>query len=676
MRKTIRKIIDTVSGDRAFYSVREISNFHRIQASTGYRAAAQHVTGKLKSAGINAVIRSYPADGKTWFLTNKMFKEWDCKSAELHLVEPQKRLADFFTNNTSVMQKSYPADFRKAPLEIVHMDKGSAEENYPDLDLKGKLIFIHQPYVEFMDWAVKDRGAVGIISDYLREIPGVRTRADLYDILNYTSFWWKHAKDDAKIFGFVLTPRAGDELAKLCDAAAEAHAADPSKPKYLKATGYVDAKIYDGAIEVVDAVIEGESEEEILITSHLCHPRSSANDNASGVGASMEAFKALKDLIDAGELPKPKRSLRMIFVPEFTGTYAWLADVGDKVKRIKAGINMDMVGGRQGSGYGPLTLTGVPLSTPTFIMDLAALVLDEVRNEGNSLTKGESVPLFNSTILPFSGGSDHMILSDPTIGVPTPMLGQWPDIYYHTSGDTMEVIDPNILHKSASICAAYGYTLANLSEADVPLIMNRGREAFVKTLTQLLDEALEGSLSTAEAFERYQAHADYVKASCLTYLDFFPKGAARTRVQKMVDREVKLLDLLARSMWSEYVSAHAPDFAYQASPAPKEYQYVPVRLFKSPLVHLDDYALGNKKLMDAYKGFEKGPQKALKESYTFETLITYYMDGKRTLWEIAKAASRGAGGGDATYADQYVKLLEKLGLAEVKHDPKKKRTAG
>ena len=672
MRETIRKIKNNISGDRAYYWVREIANFHRIQASTGYRAAAEHVTNRLKENGINAGIRSYPADGKTWYLTNKMFKEWDCKSAELTLVSPKKRLADFQGNNTSIIQKSYPADFRDKPLDIVHLDKGSAAENYPDLDLKGKLIFIHQPFVEFMDWAVKERGAVGIISDYLREMPGVRTRADLYDILNYTSFWWKHTKDEPKIFGFVLTPRSGDELAKLCRDTDAAHQKDPEKPKYLQATGFVNAKLYDGAIEVVEAVIEGETDEEILITSHLCHPRASANDNASGVGASTEALKTIHDMIQSGELPKPKRTLRMIFIPEFTGTYAYLADIGDDVKRIKAGINLDMVGGRQGNGYGPVTFTAVPYSTPTFVMDMAAVVLDEVRNEGNSLTKGESVPLFNSVILPFSGGSDHMILSDPTIGVPTPMLGQWPDIFYHTSGDTIEVVDPKILHKSASLCAGYVYALANLSEADVPVIMNRGRQEFVTALTGILEDGLEGQLKTGELYERFEARVAYARESCRTYLDFFPKNPVRGRVRKAVDREISLLDLLARTLWSNHISAHEPAFVYAADAVPEEYRYVPVRRFKSPLVHLDDYALDDKKLMAAYKEFVNGTQKGLPESYAFETLITFYMDGKRSLWEIAKAAGRDAGGGDAEYADLYVKLLEKLGLAEIKNAKTKK----
>ena len=75
IRDVMEKISQSVSGGRIFNSVREISNYHRIQASPGYRAAAQHVQQRLAQSGFNAVIHTYPADGSTWFFTSKMFRE-------------------------------------------------------------------------------------------------------------------------------------------------------------------------------------------------------------------------------------------------------------------------------------------------------------------------------------------------------------------------------------------------------------------------------------------------------------------------------------------------------------------------------------------------------------------------------------------------------------------------
>ena len=228
------------------------------------------------------------------------------------------------------------------------------------------------------------------------------------------------------------------------------------------------------------------ADEEVLIVAHLCHPRASANDNASGVAAAMEAARVLHDLTESGELAPLQRTVRVIFVPEFTGTYAYLHDLGDGMKKIKGGINLDMVGGRQSHGYGPITLSGLPHATPSFVVDLAALVLDQVRKNVPAQTQGNSIAMFNSAVVDLETGSDHLVLSDPTINIPSVMLGQWPDFNYHTSGDTMEVIDPFILHKSASICAGFIYTLANLTQADVAPVMNKSRERFVGELTRLV----------------------------------------------------------------------------------------------------------------------------------------------------------------------------------------------
>lgn len=661
MKEILTKISQAISGERAFNYVREIANFHRIQASTGYRAAAQHVMQRLAEEGLDVRIRRYPADGQTWFFTSKMFQEWDCKGAALNLVAPARCLADFQTHNLSVIQRSYPCDYRDRPLEIVMLDQGEAPAAYEGLDLRGKLIFVREKFQDFVDWAIKERGAVGVITDFMRPIPDVRTRYDLYDIHNYTSFWWKHTADEPHTFGFVLTPREGDRLADLCRKMQAEHAQDPQKDPYPKATCYVDSRLYDGEIEVVETLLKGESKEEVLIVAHLCHPRSSANDNASGVAAAMEAIKVLKELTARGELPKLKRSIRVIFVPEFTGTYAYLHDLGDKMKRIKAGINLDMVGARQSHGYGPLTISGIPHATPSFCVNLAALVLDEMKQNTVAMTKDTYVPLFNSAVVGFEGGSDHFILSDPTINIPTPMLGEWPDKNYHTGADTVEVIDPYILHKSAAICAGYVYLLANLSEADALAIMNKGRARFVEELTQAIQSAAESEDGAKLLYERIRHTTDYYKAGHASFVSFFSKPG---QVKKHIHRENALLDTLAAALWESYVQTHAPGYVYAADEVPEVYRYIPTRTYIAPIVHLDDYALGDATRMAEYKRFTKEYQSELHSGHTLDAIIQFNMDGKRSLWEIAQAALLEAREGSVEYVHQYVQLLESLGLVE------------
>ena len=405
----------------------EVTNFNRIQASTGYRVAAEHVVKKLQADGISCRMLQYPSDEKIWYWASKTFKEWDCQNAWCDLVVPERRrLADYRANNIAVVQKSFPCDYANTPLDVVMLDKGPDESAYEGLDLKGKVVFIRDAFNPYMEWAFSKRGAVGLITDFMREVPSVRARSDLYDIRNYTSFWWKDVKNEPNIFGFVLTPRQGDELAALIRKMQAEHEQDASKPACPQVVCKVEASLYDGYLDVVEATLPGETDEEILVVAHLCHPRASANDNASGVSCAMEIVRVLKQLVDTKQIPPLKRGVRMILVPEFSGTYAWLHGHQELLPRILAGINLDMVGGRQTKGYGPLSICGQPHANPAIVTDAAALCLDEVKKNAQSTGGRDMVPMFNSHITAYAGGSDQFILDDPTINIPTPMLGQWP----------------------------------------------------------------------------------------------------------------------------------------------------------------------------------------------------------------------------------------------------------
>ena len=87
----------------------------------------------------------------------------------------------------------------------------------------------------------------------------------------------------------------------------------------------VNSRLYSGKIENVTAVIKGRTDEEVLVVAHLCHPQHSANDNASGCGAVIEVARVLRKLVVEKRLPRPKRTIRFLLVPEMTGTYAYLA---------------------------------------------------------------------------------------------------------------------------------------------------------------------------------------------------------------------------------------------------------------------------------------------------------------------------------------------------------------
>ena len=99
-------------GEMAHRHVTAISGFHRIQASPGYRAAAEYVAAELGEAGLQ-VTSSATRPGRARFWTTPSFLEWSCDAARLHLLDAQGQpalLCDFEAIATSLIQRSIPVE--------------------------------------------------------------------------------------------------------------------------------------------------------------------------------------------------------------------------------------------------------------------------------------------------------------------------------------------------------------------------------------------------------------------------------------------------------------------------------------------------------------------------------------------------------------------------------------
>jgi aminopeptidase-like protein len=98
----------------------------------------------------------------------------------------------------------------------------------------------------------------------------------------------------------------------------------------------VDATLEDGHLTYAEAVLPGESDEEILLTTYVCHP-SVANDNVSGI--------ALLAVLGARLAERPlRRTHRLLFSPGTVGPLAWLSRNLEGLPRIHAGAVVACVG--------------------------------------------------------------------------------------------------------------------------------------------------------------------------------------------------------------------------------------------------------------------------------------------------------------------------------------------
>ncbi len=445
------------SGERAKQVVCQVVNFHRIQASPGYRAAAEYVRDMLSGAGLDSEVLVYPAKEGVSFWNHSSFQECSINDAKLFLItnDGEEKIADYGDSKLSVIQRSISTPSKGIEADLVILEQGETEDEYKKNKVEGKVVFTSGDVSNVYSLAVEKFGAVGILTDRLMEWPPVREKIDLPDGLQYTSFWWY--PKNKKCFGFVVSPRIGMKIRA------------KAKKEPLKVKAYVSGSLYDGAIEVVSAKIPGETDKEILLTAHLCHPQPSANDNASGVGALVEAARILIRLIKDEKISSPKRTIRFLFVPEMTGTFAFLSSKEEELGNFMAGINLDMVGEDQKKCGSILMVDSTPYSLPTFVNAYIKYIFEFLPKKIKTLTGSENISDFRYEFVKFSGGSDHEILSDPSVGVPTPSFTNWPDKYYHTSEDTLEKVSSGMLWNIGVVATTFAYTMANLDRSDFNL---------------------------------------------------------------------------------------------------------------------------------------------------------------------------------------------------------------
>ena len=180
----------------------------------------------------------------------------------------------------------------------------------------------------------------------------------------------------------------------------------------------------------------------MLVVSHLCHPQPSANDNGSGVAATLEAARTLATLRDAGHLGA--LALHRA-VPVDAGVHGHV-----RLARGPAGPRGgDRVGaqprhgGREPGGLRQLLPHGASAVFPAIVRGGAdARIREQAVDRVPSYAGAGHYSLMRMAEVPYAGGSDHSVLIDPAVGVPCPMLIQWPDRFYHSSHDTPDKCDP------------------------------------------------------------------------------------------------------------------------------------------------------------------------------------------------------------------------------------------
>ncbi|HEU5074698.1 MAG TPA: DUF4910 domain-containing protein [Polyangiaceae bacterium] len=98
----------------------------------------------------------------------------------------------------------------------------------------------------------------------------------------------------------------------------------------------IDSSLEPGALSYGEFVVPGQCEDEVLISTHVCHP-SLCDDNLSGVAISVYLARELARLT-------PRYTHRFLYAPGTIGAITWLAQNRATAPRVKHGLTLTCLG--------------------------------------------------------------------------------------------------------------------------------------------------------------------------------------------------------------------------------------------------------------------------------------------------------------------------------------------
>jgi aminopeptidase-like protein len=218
----------------------------------------------------------------------------------------------------------------------------------------------------------------------------------------------------------------------------------------------IDSTLEDGSLTYAEALVPGETADEVLVSGYACHP-SLANDNLSGLVLMTALARHL-----AG---RPLRySYRFLFSPGTIGPIAWLARNEERLERVKHGLVCLCVGD-------PGALTYKKSRRGEAEIDRAAQLVLRDSDDVSEVHDWEP------------WGGDERQFNSPGFNLPVGTLtrsapGSFPE--YHTSADDLDFITAGALGRSFHAYMSVfdvletNATYVNLSPKGEPQLGRRG----------------------------------------------------------------------------------------------------------------------------------------------------------------------------------------------------------
>jgi aminopeptidase-like protein len=223
----------------------------------------------------------------------------------------------------------------------------------------------------------------------------------------------------------------------------------------------IDATLDDGSLTYGEYVIQGRSDDEVLLSCHVCHP-SLCNDNLSAIAIAALLARELSN-VDL------RYTYRFLFIPGTIGAITWLAQHEDVLPRIRHGLVLACLG-----DDGPFTYKRSRRGNT----EIDRIVEHVLAHAGAASQLRDFSPY----------GYDERQFCSPGFDLPVGRLtrsaeGEFPE--YHTSADDLTLVQPQSLARSYAVLMSiidaceHNGRFRNMSPKGEPQLGRRGLYAAV-----------------------------------------------------------------------------------------------------------------------------------------------------------------------------------------------------
>ena len=434
-------IINEVSGERAMHHVLELVPYQRVRLPEEYNGPYREskvIADFAKQYGFsNVSIETFgtptmawqPTQGELWMTTPRLVKLFDIHDLAL-------ALASLNANGDIT-------------AELIDVGAGRPQD-FEGKDVKDKLVLTAGATNQVYTQAVQ-RGAKGV--------------------LGISAIGYQRAVDfPNQIVSSTVTAQPGTVAWSVTPEVQHNLLALLVRGEKITIRSIVKSVQVPGKTEYVHAEIpgDGSTTQEVGISGHLYEGviKQGANDDNSGCALILEIGRAYIKLINEGKLPRPKRTINFQFVPEISGTNAYLNAHPDKAKAIIGTLNFDMEAIRVADSRSYWVLQRTPDTFPSYLNDVAQSMMEYVADisrerirfrrslSGYAPTQPVESPrgskdAFYIKIDKHYGSSDHVTYMQH--GIPAVMFITWPDMWYHSSEDTPDKQDPTQYKRAAAV---------------------------------------------------------------------------------------------------------------------------------------------------------------------------------------------------------------------------------